>query len=829
MQLFNLNNQMKSKRTGYILISLVVVLMICMNACTKKEPRLSVSTVKQVIQAMTLEEKAMLVTGTGMIFEIPDSVMAAMAGGPGSGNPFGPPRGYQGDSAYQAMVAKISKYVPGAAGRTAEIARLGIPTMVLADGPAGLRISPTRKDAPGTYYCTAFPIATLLASTWDTELIFKVGEAMGNEVLEYGADVILGPGMNIHRNPLCGRNFEYYSEDPYVTGQTAAAMVNGIQSQGVGTSVKHFAANNQETNRMTVNTIVSERALREIYLEGFRIVVTEAQPWTVMSSYNKINGTYTSESHDLLTKILRDDWGFKGYVMTDWSGGVDPVAQMKAGNDVLMPGKPDQSAEIIKAIQEGRLDEETLNINIERILNILLQTPRFKGYLYSDKPDLKAHAEVARKAGANGMVLLKNKKDALPLGSNVKTIATFGNTSYEIITGGTGSGNVNEAYSISLVDGLKNAGYSIHKALQNEYLNYIKEFRAKQPATNDLMRMFMGPEPVPEMEVRSAAIRKLASEADVALITIGRNSGEGTDRKAEPGDFYLTDTEKSLIKNVAQEFNSKGKKTIVILNVGGVIEVASWRNVPDAILLAWQPGQETGNAIADVISGKVNPSGKLATTFPISYNNVPSAKNFPGIELPDPAAKEIPEDQPFSSFMRRVPAEVVYEEDIYVGYRYYNTFNVPVAYEFGYGLSYTNFEYSRLQVSSAEFNDQVTVTVTITNTGKVAGREVVQIYLTAPAVKLEKPSEELVAFGKTVLLNPGESQALNFIITTNDLASFDEASSSWIAEAGTYEIKAGASSSDIRLMKSFELKNEIVVKKETKALVPEKEIKRLHR
>jgi beta-glucosidase len=819
---------MKKTRTGYALLLILAVSLICITACTKKEPQLGISPVKKVVAAMTLEEKAMLVTGTGM----------AMAGGPGGAgepegpggpggvNPFQPGGELQGDSAYQAMVERIRKFVPGSAGRTAEIPRLGIPTMVLADGPAGLRISSTRKDAPGTFYCTAFPIATLLASSWDTELVYKVGEAMGNEVLEYGADVILGPGLNIHRNSLCGRNFEYYSEDPYVTGQIAAAMVNGIQSQGVGTSVKHFAANNQETNRTTVNTIVSERALREIYLEGFRIVVTESQPWTVMSSYNKINGTYSAESNDLLTKILRDDWGFKGYVMTDWMGGSDPVAMMKAGNDVLMPGRTEQSAEIIKAVQEGRLDEEILNKNVERILNVLLQTPRFKGYVYSDKPDLKAHAEVARQAGANGMVLLKNQQKALPLGEKIRTLAAFGNTSYEIITGGTGSGNVNEAYSISLVTGLKNAGYSVNESMQEEYLKYIKETRAKQPRRPFFF--MMGSAPVPEMEVKLTTIRKLANETDAALITIGRNSGEGRDRKAEQGDFYLTDIEKSLIKTVTQEFRSKGKKTIVILNIGGVIEVASWRDVPDAILLAWQPGQETGNSIADVISGKVNPSGKLATTFPISYDNVPSAKNFPGIELADTAAREIPRDASRPSFMRRVPAEVVYEENIYVGYRYYNTFNVPVAYEFGYGLSYTTFKYSRLQLSSTEFTDQMTVTVNVTNSGKVAGREVVQVYLTSPDGKLDKPAEELVAFGKTVMLNPGESQALTFIINKNDLASFDEASSSWIAEAGTYEIKTGSSSRNFKLTGSFNLANDIIVGTVSKALTPQREINKLH-
>jgi beta-glucosidase len=845
---------MRQKITGSILITILAGSIIFLTACSKKEPQLGIDSIKKVIAAMTLKEKAELVTGTGMFFEIPDSILAGMSqdsdnpGGPGTGAPGGPgepgtgapgdtgrrraPGGSNpfmrqqevpGDSAYQAMVERIRKYVPGAAGRTAEIPRLGIPTMVVADGPAGLRISPTRKDTPGTFYCTAFPIATLLASTWDPELVYKVGEAMGNEVLEYGADVILGPGMNIHRNPLCGRNFEYYSEDPYVTGQMGAAMVNGIQSQGVGTSIKHFDANNQETNRMSVNTIVSERALREIYLEGFRLVVTEAQPWTVMTSYNKINGTYSAENYDLITKILRDDWGFKGYVMTDWGGGSDPIAMMKAGNDVLMPGSPDQSAEIIKAVQEGKLDETVLDLNVERILKVLVQTPKFKGYAYSDKPDLKAHAEIARQAGAEGMVLLKNQQKALPLTGSIKKLAAFGNTSYKIITGGTGSGDVNEAYSVSLAEGLKNAGFSINETLKREYSDYMKEAASKQPRRR--FSFMMGEPTYDEMDVKLATIRKLAGETDAAIITIGRNSGEGRDRKAEPGDFYLTSAEKSLIKNVSQEFKAKSKKTIVILNIGGVIETASWRDMPDAILLSWQPGQETGNAIADVLCGKVNPSGKLATTFPVSYNDVPSAKNFPGVEFPDQMPPEM-QSQP--AFMRKVPAEVVYEEDIYVGYRYYNTFNIPVAYEFGYGLSYTSFEYSRLQLNSNEFTDQLNATVTVANSGDVPGREVVQIYLSPPAGKLEKPSEELVAFGKTIMLDPGQSQALTFIITKNDLASFDETTSSWIAEPGTYIVRTGPSSRNVKLTASFSLGNEIVVKKVNKALVPEREINKLH-
>jgi beta-glucosidase len=711
--------------------------------------------------------------------------------------------------------------VPGAAGTSYEIPRLGITAMVMADGPAGLRISPTRENDQATYFCTAFPVATLLASTWDTDLVYQVGQAMGKELLEYGVDVLLAPGMNNHRNPLCGRNFEYYSEDPLVTGKIAASMVNGVQSQGVGTSTKHFAANNAETNRNALNTVVSERALREIYLEGFRIAVEDAQPWTVMSSYNLINGVHASESHDLLTKVLRDDWGFKGFVMSDWFGGSDPIAQMKAGNDLLMPGTADQAKAILKALREKKLDEAVLNRNIERILNVLIQSPRFKGYQHSDKPDLQAHAAVARQAAADGMVLLKNNNATLPLSLKMKYLAAFGNTSYEIITGGTGSGDVNEAYSVSLVDGLKGAGYTVNEELQNAYAEYIRTAKAKNPPP----RPFSLPPPLAEMPIGSALVNKMASSADVALITIGRNSGEGFDRK-EADDFNLKQAEKDLIHNVSDAFHGKGKKVIVALNIGGVVEVASWRNVPDAILLAWQGGQEAGNSIADVICGKVNPSGKLASTFPMKYQDAPSAKNFPGAVLEaEPQKDGVQEEQDMLSAFRHPKASrIVYEEGIYVGYRYYETFKTPPAYEFGYGLSYTTFEYGKPSLSSGKFPDKITVTVEVKNSGKVAGREVVQLYLGAPAGKLDKPAIELKGFAKTRLLKAGESQTVTFDISPRHLASFDPSSSSWIADAGKYQIKIGASSRDIRQTASFELDREMTVKKDSVALSPKASI-----
>ncbi|HZL10162.1 MAG TPA: glycoside hydrolase family 3 N-terminal domain-containing protein [Prolixibacteraceae bacterium] len=809
---------MKKQKITFLTTRFLLIVLVCSTVSCSTGP--AKKSVKEIVSAMTLEQKAQLVIGTGMHFELPDSIMAKMPSGFGG-------KVEETDTTYSNMVDKIRKCLPGAAGFSAEFPALGITSQVLSDGPAGLRIQPKRKGEEKTYYCTAFPIATVLASTWDTDLIYRVGQAMGNEVKEYGSDILLAPALNIQRDPLCGRNFEYYSEDPLVAGKMAAAMVNGIQSNGVGTSIKHFAANNSETNRMSVNTIVSERALREIYLKGFEITVKEAQPWTVMSSYNKINGVYTSESHDLLTNILRNDWGFKGYVMTDWGGGSDVVAQMNAGNDMIQPGQPKQINELIAAVKEGKLDEKVLDLNITRILEIMLKSPRYNNYPFSGNPDLAAHAAVTRQAASDGMVLLKNSENALPIQSSVKTVAAFGNTSYDFIAGGTGSGDVNEAYTISLTDGLKNGGYTISEELQEIYSSYVAEIAAKKlPSKNPFAAFLGGKDPVAEMAVSPALAQKLADKNDIGLITLGRNAGEGYDRTATEGDFYLSSTEKEMIKNVTAAFHAKGKKVVVILNVAGVIEIASWRDIPDAILLAWQPGQEGGNSVVDVLSGKVNPSGKLAVTFPMNYTDAPTAKNFPGVaeksEVVDTAA-----DLSGFSFMRRTPWEVIYEEDIYVGYRYYNTFNVPVAYEFGYGLSYTSFNFSNLKLSSDDFSDQITVSVDVKNTGEVAGREVAQVYLGAPAQKLNKPEEELVAFAKTKMLNPGESQTLSFTLKAQDLASFDEKISSWIAEAGKYEVKIGNSSKNITQTGSFSLKQELVTGKVSKALAPEREINKL--
>ncbi|MGI6792759.1 glycoside hydrolase family 3 C-terminal domain-containing protein [Bacteroides sp. KG68] len=746
-----------------------LLLMACaatvLSACGPKVPQLGKSSLDDVIAAMTLEEKARLVIGTGMA-------------------------GFSGDSA---VVGETHSLVPGAAGTTYRIERLGIPAVVLADGPAGLRINPTRDGDSVTYYCTHFPIGTLLASTWNLDLVEEVGKAIGNEVLEYGADVLLAPALNIHRNPLCGRNFEYYSEDPLISGKIAAAYVRGVQSNGVGTSVKHFAVNNQETNRMGNDAQVSPRALREIYLKGFEIAVKESQPWTVMSSYNYVNGVYTSENPELQTTILRDEWGFAGMVMTDWFGGKDAVAQMKAGNDMLQPGYDKQYQDIVEGVKAGYLDEAVLNRNVKRILEMILQTPRFKGYKFSNKPDLKAHAAITRQSATEGMVLLKNENATLPLSAGMKRVALFGCASYDYIAGGTGSGNVNRAYTVSLFEGLKNAGYETDEQLKKEYETHIAAEKIRLTPKEGKYSAFM-PVVLPVEKVfESSRLKSLAAQMDIAFITIGRGSGEFLDR--ESSNFYLSKENQQLIQDVCLAFHAAGKKVVVILNIGGAIETASWKAWPDAILCAWQGGQEGGNSVMDVLSGKVSPSGKLTMTFPIRFEDHASTSNFP-IDLTSDI-DIVTANQGEKKYDLKDVDYTRYEEDIYVGYRYFDSFGKQVSYPFGYGLSYTAFEYAN---PSVKLDDGLfTITVEVKNTGKFAGKEVVQLYAAAPnSAKMNKPEKELKAFAKTSELKPGETAVVTLQLKAADLASYDEESASWVVDGGTYKFLIGASSRDIK-------------------------------
>ncbi len=711
------------------------------------------------------------------------------------------------------------------AGRNSKmvIPRLSIKTTALTDGPSGINGKTPPEDATDFAYTTAFPTSTCLAATWNTDLVEKVGQTFGNELLEYDYDLILMPALNIHRDPNCGRSFEYYSEDPFLTGKLTSAMVNGLQSNGIGATLKHFLANNQETNRRTYNAVVSQRALREIYLRGFEIAVKESHPSAIMTAYNKLNGYYTPEIPELLQDLVRGEWGFEGLYMTDFDMNYgDVVAQVRAGINMVMSGNESELEQITTAVKNKTLDESVLDKNLFYNMKLKLNSPSMKGYTPSLKPDLEAHAKVAKEAVSEGIVMLKNDDNTLPIKKR-KTVAVFGKTSYHSIAAGTGSGGMrSNKYTISVNEGLKSEGFKILKEMEENYLGFIEKTKRENLVPpyfdNPKMRKDNGitGDQAPahfkkrlvafskEQAMSKSDIAKYESKSDFALITLGRSGGENY----ENGYLPITQVETDLVKNVCDAFHANGKKVIVVLNVGGVWETASWRSYPDAILLEWQPGQEGGYAVAEIIKGKVNPSGKLPDSFPIKYEDVPSSESFPGI----------PAEDPINTF---------YEEGIYVGYRYYDSFNVPTAYEFGYGMSYTNFTYSELKLSDTNFNSKIKVSVTVKNTGKVAGKEVVQLYLNAPSVKLEKPEKELKGFAKTKLLKSGESQVLSFELDARSLASFWTGKSSWIADEGDYEVRIGASSKDIRLKAKFNLAEEIIVEKVNDVLFPNAMFKEL--
>ncbi|MBQ3743566.1 MAG: glycoside hydrolase family 3 C-terminal domain-containing protein [Bacteroidales bacterium] len=745
--------------------TLLILAAVLCTVCVSAQSKLQRDNIDEILKALTLEEKATLLVGGGW-----------------------------GSMAIGSMTASSERLVPGAAGTTRPIARLGIPMTVVADGPAGLRINPTRQGTDMTFYCTGFPVGTVMASTWNLPLVEKLTTAMGNEVKEYGVDVLLAPGQNLHRNPLCGRNFEYFSEDPLLSGKTSAAYVRGVQSNGVGVSIKHFAANSQEVNRQQNDSRINVRALRELYLKGFEIAVKESDPWTVMSSYNKLNGAFTQQSHDLLTTVLRDEWGFGGIVMTDWGNKEGTVAAVNAGNDLMEPGMENEIERIIAGVKDGSISQQQLDLNVRRMLEYIVRTPRFQGYNFSNKPDLKAHAKLVREATAEGLVLLENN-GVLPL-KDVKKVALYGTGSYDFIAGGTGSGNVNKAYVRNVADGFKANGVEVDADIQRWYEQYIA-FKKTDLRNNAVGGGILLGDPVlPEMAISRGFMEKKVAETDFAVLTISRNAGEGADRRAADGDWTLTGQEREMLQTLADVYHAAGKKLVVVLNIGGVIETASWKQIPDAILLAWTPGQEGGLAVADVLCGEAYPSGKLPMTFPVSYLDIPSSYNFPfnyrgaSRDRNRTAVKDVDYTN--------------YAEGIWVGYRYFATAGKPVSYPFGYGLGYTTFAYGK-PVVKVDKSGKVTATVTVTNTGSAAGKEVVEVYVTAPDGGLVKPVYELKGFVKTKELKPGASETVTVTIDPYTLASFNEATSAWETAAGNYTVHFAASAADIRCTATFKL------------------------
>ena len=733
-----------------IVFSLAVVLSF-------GQPKLRPDNIEEVIKAMTDEELASLLVG-----------------------------------------AKESEFefFEGTAAGVRSIPRLGIPATISCDGPAGLHFYPFRENTDKTFYCTAFPVGTLTASSWDPELMEMMTGALGNEVHEYGVDMFLGPGMNIHRNPLCGRNFEYFSEDPLLSGKMAAAYVRGIQGNGVTATVKHYAANNQETNRTENDARISKRALREIYLKNFEIAVKEGRPGALMASYNKLNGEYVQQSYDLLTTILRDEWGYEGVVLTDHGAKEGTVKAAKAGCDLMQPGNEEELERMLDAVKKGTITRDELERNARHVLHYIVSTPRFQGYKFSNDPDLKAHAELARKVAGESIVMLKNEGGTLPLKAGAK-LAVYGVGSEDFVAVGIGSGHVVAKHVANMRESLTAAGFELNQDLAGYYKAYVELDHATKRvagAMDWLMYESWGyGKKVSEPDVPLNQLPQQAAESDAAIIVISRDAGEGNDRTMVD-DFELTARDRKLIRRVSDEFHAKGKKVVVILNIGGVIETASWINLADAILLPWQPGQEGAYAVADVLTGKVNPSGKLTMTFPIDALDHPSSANFPAF----PKRGESEEG------LRKNVDYTEYAEGIWVGYRHFATRGVKVSFPFGYGLSYTTFQYSKPVVKAT--SDGFTASVTVTNTGAVAGKEVVEVYVSAPSGGLEKPSRELKAFGKTKSLAPGESQTLSFSVPAYDLASFNEAASAWETAAGNYQVHFGASVEDIRASGSFTVK-----------------------
>jgi beta-glucosidase len=641
---------------------------------------------------------------------------------------------------------------------TQPIERLDIPYIWVADGPHGLRRAPSTHtwgygdQAPAT----CFPTASALAASWDLDLLGQVGQALGQEAQALGVNVLLGPGVNIKRSPLGGRNFEYFSEDPLLAGKLAAAYIQGVQSQGVGTSLKHYAANNQETERMFMNSHVDDRTLNEIYLTPFEIAVKQAQPWTVMACYNRVQGVYGSQSFALLQDKLKNEWGFEGIVVSDWDAVIDRVEGIKAGMHLEMPGKPGHltNQDVIDAVKNGDLDETRLDQLVTDILKIVLTANASARADAGQK--LEEHHVFARKVASEAVVLLKNQNDLLPLSPNQhKTIAVIGEFAVNPRYQGNGSSEVKPPRVDSFLDILK-----------TEYGEGVDVRYAQGYELDDDQDYSRIPE-----------AKMVAADADVALVLAGlpqQYESEGIDRT----HIDLPPSHNRLIEELAEV-----QENLVVVLTNGSAVAMPWVNEVPAIVESWLGGQAGAGAAADVIFGAVNPSGKLAETFPVRLQDTPAYLNFPGEE-----------------------GEAFYGERIYVGYRWFEAREIEPLFPFGHGLSYTSFDYADMSASATRFSDSegLTVTARITNTGKVAGKEIVQLYVADPVSSLQRPVKELKGFTK-VSLDPGESTTVRFTLTARDFSFYDSRQSRWVAESGEFEIGLGASSANIRLSETVHL------------------------
>lgn len=643
---------------------------------------------------------------------------------------------------------------------TKAVERLGIPSMMLTDGPHGLRKQAGASDHLGimdAIPATCFPSAAGLACSWDRSLIGRVGEALADECLHEEVSVLLGPGANIKRSPLCGRNLEYFSEDPTLSGELAAAHIKGVQRKGVGTSLKHFAVNNQETRRMTIDARVEDRPLREIYLASFEQAVKSAKPDTVMCSYNRVNGVYASENSWLLTQILRDEWGFEGFVVSDWGAVNDRVKGVAAGLDLEMPSSRGMTdAQVVEAVRNGTLPESQVDQSVIRILNVLFKTRAKKK---PDEPmDASAHHALARETAAQCAVLLKNEGTVLPLapGKRVAVVGGFARTPrYQ----GGGSSHIKPTRVDDAMEELTR--------LYQGAVSYCQGYTMDQ---DDICENLI-----------SEAVEN-AAEGDVAILFVGLPDAwesEGYDRK----HLRLPDCHNALIEAVA----AVSPKTVVVLSNGSPVEMP-WLGKVDAVIEGYLGGQAWGGAMADILTGRVNPGGKLAETFPKRLANNPSTLHFPG-------DKE----------------KVVYHEGVFVGYRWYETMGIEPLFPFGFGLSYTTFALSDLRLDRSEMTETETLTlsVTVTNTGAHAGSETVQVYVADPEASVKRPVKELKAFEK-VFLQSGESKTVFFELGRRAFAYWSEKLNDWRVESGRFDILVGTSSSDISCNAAIQVSSDVV-------------------
>ncbi len=630
------------------------------------------------------------------------------------------------------------------------VERLGIPSVTLTDGPHGLSLRKPDGDLRESVTATCYPSAVTTACSWDRDLLYRMGQAMGEECLKENVSIILGPGVNMKRSPLCGRNFEYFSEDPILAGELAAGMINGIQSKGVGTSLKHFALNSQEKRRLVIDSVADERTLREIYLTAFEIAVKKAQPWTVMSAYNRVGATYCTESGYLQNKILREEWGFEGVVMSDWGAVNNRIEGLKNGNDLEMPSSNGYGTKkICDAVRNGTLDEDYLYIAADRMLTLIEKS---KGAIGDFDYDVDEHHNLASEICANSVVLLKNENNTLPL-SKDKTVAVIGEMARAPRYQGAGSSVIVPTKITDAFDGLLAEGYKV---------SFAPGYFKKQDDLNEVM-------------VRDAC--NVASKADAVLLFIGLTEeyeSEGYDRKT----MNLPLSHNRLLEEIL-----KVNENVTVVISGGSPVVMPWANKVKAILNGYLGGQASGKAIAEIISGKVNPSGKLAETYPLRETDVPCSNYYPGTGL---------------------TAE--HREGIYIGYRYYDTAQKEVLFPFGHGLSYTDFEYSDIRLSAESIKDTDTLTVTckVKNTGDSDGAETVQLYVRDCESTVFRPSKELRDFTK-IYLEKGEEKEVSFTLSKRAFAYYNININDWHVESGEFEILIGASSRDIRLTAKAEV------------------------